>query len=90
VSDRVVREVYLPPFVAAVEAGVAGVMCGYSTWRGSQRCISVLFALTRARTRVCVVAQTSTMDHGCVVVREPGVGCSLRRYGGEWVLRDSS
>lgn len=31
IDDRTLHEVYLPPFAAAVKAGVASVMCSYNT-----------------------------------------------------------
>lgn len=34
VSERVLREVYLPPFKAAVDAGVATVMTAFNEWDG--------------------------------------------------------
>jgi len=37
-SDRTLWEVYLPPFRAAVDAGVASVMCGYNAVNGSACC----------------------------------------------------
>ena len=37
-SDRTLWEVYYPPFEAAVEAGVAGVMCGYNLVNGTHAC----------------------------------------------------
>lgn len=33
-SERALRETHLPPFQAAVEAGVAAVMCAYVAWDG--------------------------------------------------------
>ena len=37
-SDRALWEVYMPPFKAAINAGVAGVMCGYNQYNGSWVC----------------------------------------------------
>jgi len=33
-SERKLREAYLPPFQAAIDAGVASVMCAYTTYNG--------------------------------------------------------
>jgi beta-glucosidase len=33
-SERTLREIYLPPFKAAIDAGVESVMCAYSTYDG--------------------------------------------------------
>ncbi len=33
-SERTLREIYLPPFKAAIDAGVGSVMCAYSTFDG--------------------------------------------------------
>lgn len=38
VSERVLQEVYLPPFEHAVRAGVASVMCGYNYVNGVHAC----------------------------------------------------
>ena len=38
VSDRVLWEVYYPPFKAAVDAGVGCVMCGYNRYNGTYVC----------------------------------------------------
>ena len=38
VSDRVLWEVYYPPFKAAVDAGVGCVMCGYTRSKGTYVC----------------------------------------------------
>ncbi|KAL1522272.1 hypothetical protein AB1Y20_017266 [Prymnesium parvum] len=38
IDDRTLWEVYYPPFVAAVEAGVASVMCGYNRVNGQHAC----------------------------------------------------
>ena len=38
VSDRVLFEVYYPPFEAAVEAGVASLMCSYNKINGTHAC----------------------------------------------------
>ncbi|KAF8476248.1 putative beta-glucosidase F [Kalaharituber pfeilii] len=38
IDDRTMHEVYLPPFAAAVRAGVAVVMCSYNTINGSYGC----------------------------------------------------
>ena len=38
ISDRVLHEVYYPPYQAAVDAGVAAVMCGYNKVNGSHAC----------------------------------------------------
>jgi len=38
VDERALWEVYYPPFVAAVEAGVASVMCSYNKINGSHAC----------------------------------------------------
>jgi beta-glucosidase len=38
VSDRVLQELYFPPFQAAVNAGVAGVMCSYNKVNGVHSC----------------------------------------------------
>jgi len=33
-SERKLREIYLPPFQAAIDAGVSSVMCAYTTYNG--------------------------------------------------------
>lgn len=38
IDDRTLHEVYLPPFEAAVNAGVAGVMCSYNHINGPYAC----------------------------------------------------
>jgi beta-glucosidase len=38
VDDQALHEVYLPPFEAAVNAGVASVMCAYNRLNGSHAC----------------------------------------------------
>jgi beta-glucosidase len=38
IDDRTLHEVYLPPFEAAVQAGVAGVMCSYNHINGPYAC----------------------------------------------------
>ncbi|HET7752538.1 MAG TPA: glycoside hydrolase family 3 C-terminal domain-containing protein [Anaeromyxobacteraceae bacterium] len=37
-DERVLREIYLPPFEAAVRAGVASVMCGFNRVNGVYAC----------------------------------------------------
>ncbi len=37
-SERELRELYLPPFQAAVDAGVASVMCAYTAYNGVPLC----------------------------------------------------
>lgn len=34
-SDALMRELYLPPYAAAVNAGVAAVMAGFNSWNGT-------------------------------------------------------
>src|SRR5918994_526880 len=34
-SERTLRQVYLPPFRAAVDAGVATIMTAFNTWNGT-------------------------------------------------------
>jgi beta-glucosidase len=38
IDDRTLHEVYLPPFEAAVKAGVAAVMCSYNHVNGPYAC----------------------------------------------------
>jgi beta-glucosidase len=38
VDERTLHEIYLPPFEAAVRAGVASVMCGYNRVNGAWAC----------------------------------------------------
>lgn len=38
IDDRTLHEVYLPPFEAAVQAGIAGVMCSYNHINGPYAC----------------------------------------------------
>ncbi|KAI8807114.1 glycoside hydrolase superfamily [Cladochytrium replicatum] len=38
IDDRTLREVYLQPFKAAVDAGVGAVMCSYNRINGTQSC----------------------------------------------------
>jgi beta-glucosidase len=38
IDDQVLHQVYLPPFEAAVQAGVAGVMCAYNHVNGPHAC----------------------------------------------------
>lgn len=40
VDERTLREIYLPPFEAAVQAGVGSVMCAYNRVNGSPACSS--------------------------------------------------
>ncbi len=37
-DERTLHEIYLPPFVAAIEAGAASVMCAYSRINGESAC----------------------------------------------------
>ena len=41
-SDRVLMELYAPPFAAATAAGVAGMMCSYNLVNGEYACGSRL------------------------------------------------
>ena len=38
VDERTLRQIYLPPFAAAVEAGVGAIMCGYNRVNGAWAC----------------------------------------------------
>ena len=51
VDERTLHEIYLPPFEAAVRAGVASVMCGYNKVNGSWACASAELQNTMLRER---------------------------------------
>jgi hypothetical protein len=49
VDERTLMELYMPPFAAAVEAGVGAVMCGYNRVNGVQACQSNWTIATQLR-----------------------------------------